>query len=451
MKLGQLSELSFSNVKLPSGNYCLTKSKELMAEENTSIATDIDPSSIATSVINNLGHNLSPRERRGLPYFIQETQFDDFNPQFCRAVLTNFSTGNGFWRALFRAWMFHYNLESQQGQLVRKSLLENKSFLTDQQIKVVDTFDVLKTYPDRSKVSRQILDKEISNELLNDINFNDGVIGGKLSGAVLIEVARFCMKNSLTDQQLEALTALLCPLGTIHESLRDVALVSLIYALKDKVGQSDSYLRAKELVENNYQDPRMNGHTWPPVPEQLGGEKTYKVCVETVKQWHIFQSILLFFKLIGEVVEDEAHDHQFPQRERYWIDYFKQGKVSEAWVILGSKGAETANRYKLSGDSDFATLEWAKLSGGPPDQCALLLKIGAATIVEWSHSGACRIWKQDDSNAPKFFQNKYHPKDELRAPVKIDESDRIRHDPGGRWKQKITRRIDSYSGLRRFL
>ena len=58
MKLGQLSELSFSNVKLPSGNYCLTKSKELMAEENTSIATDIDPSSIATSVINNLGHNL---------------------------------------------------------------------------------------------------------------------------------------------------------------------------------------------------------------------------------------------------------------------------------------------------------------------------------------------------------------------------------------------------------
>ena len=189
MKLGQLSQLSFSNVKLPSGNYCLTKSKELMAQENTSIATDIDPSSIVTSVINNLGRNLSPRERRGLPYFIQETQFDDFNPQFCKEVLRNFATGRGFWRALFRAWMFHYNLESQQGQLVRKSLLENRSFLTDQQIKVVDTFDVLKTYPDRSRVARQILDKTISNELLNDINFNDRKADEKTFLA--IRVARY--------------------------------------------------------------------------------------------------------------------------------------------------------------------------------------------------------------------------------------------------------------------
>lgn len=449
MKLSQLQPASFSSVRLPADNFCLTKSKKLMAEESAISVLDIDPASIAQSVINNSGDELSPKERRGLTYFILDTRFDDFNPKFCEIVLKDFSEANGFWSKLFRSWVFHYNLETRQGDLVRRSLRRNRSRLANRWIKIDETFDVLADRPNSKTVSRKILDKEISSELLSDIKFSDGVIGGKLSGAVLLGLAQFCMKTPLTDAHLKVLTELLCPLGRIHISLKGIALVSLIFALKDRENQSEIYLMAKELVETNYQDPRMYFHTWPEIPEKLGGQATQQICAETVKKWHVYQSILLFFKLIGEVVEDVAHDHQFPQREKFWIDYFKQDKVSEAWVILGSKGVAAATKYQLSGDPDFATLNWAKLSSAKSDQCALLIKIGDITIVEWSHSGACRLWKSNDPNAPKFSNDKYNSA-ELRAPVAVD-NDRVVHDAPGRWKQKITQRINSYSGFRRFL
>jgi hypothetical protein len=78
------------------------------------------------------------------------------------------------------------------------------------------------------------------------------------------------------------------------------------------------------------------------------------------------------------------------------------------------------------------------------------MKIGNITVVEWSHSGACRVWKKGDSNAPNFSSRSYTGSD-LRAQVLDEERDRIRHDPAGNWKASITKRINDYSGLRRFL
>ena len=449
MKLSQLQKTSFNSVRLPTKNLCLTKSKKLMAEENTFDELEIDPDFITKTVINDSGNQLSPRERRSLPYYILETRFDNFNPKFCETVLNNFSSKKSFWSKLFRAWMFHYDMELNQGALVRNKLRRNRSLLTDRCIKIDDAFNVLSDRPDRNRLSCQILDKEISKESLSDISFNNGVIGGRFSGSVLIGIAKYCMKNALTEEQLEVLTQLICPLDTIHESVKGIALVSLIFALKDRKNHSEKYLRAKEVVEANYKDPRMYFHTWPEVPEELGGQHTLQICSNIVKKWHVYQSILLFFKLIGEVVEDEAHDHQFPLRESFWLDYFKQDRVSEAWVILGSRGDAAAKKYQVSGNSDFAALSWANLSGAKSDQCALLIKIGDVTIVEWSHSGACRLWKSDDSHAPKFAQMKYDGSD-LRNIVSDSNYDRIVHDAYGNWQQKIRQRINSYSGFRSF-
>ena len=441
---------SFSGIKLPSGNYCLAKSKELAAKEFIFEDSEIDPEAITRSIINHSGAGLIPKDRRALPYLVLDSRFRDFNPEFCETVLKEYSSARGFWTRLFRAWLYHYDLESKTGQIVRRALAKNKSLLNDASLGIDAAFNVLDNRPNRSKVAAKILDNTISSQSLHDVNFSsDGISGGRFSIALMSDIAKYCMDRPLGEDQLARLIDLICPQGIIHESIRAVALVSFIYGMREKSKESQCYLKAKEIIDNSFQDPRIGESTWPTISEYLGGQTTRQVCIDTVKQWHIFQSIRLFFKIIEEVVED-GNDHQFPQRRDFWIDYFNRGLVSDAWVVLAKKGAEEAIRYQKQGDHDFAKLIWASLTGAKPDQCVLLMKIGNITVVEWSHSGACRVWKKGDSNAPNFSSRSYTGSD-LRAQVLDEERDRIRHDPAGNWRASITKRINDYSGLRRFL
>ena len=451
MSISGRAAVSFHRVKLPSSNYCLEKSRELMAKEREIGETDINAASIARLVISERGQGLTPRERRNLPWFVLDARFEEFNPEFGQVVLRNFSGGSAFWSTLFRAWLFHYDPSSKIGQSVRKSLSANKSSLGDRLLEIDSTFNVLSSKPNLHEIAGLILDKGVSSDALQQINFStDGVSGGRFSSALLSSFAKYCMNRPLTEPQLMVLTEILCPQGSIHESIRDVALVSLIYGTREASRESEGYLKAKELVDNNYHDPRVYSHKWPKISDYLGGDKTRDYCINIVKQWHIFQSITLFFKLIEEVVEGSEHDHQFPQRREFWIDYFNKGLVTDAWVILGTKGNSEAIRYQQSGDSDFAKLIWAKLSSAKNDQCVLLMQIGNAKVVEWSHSGACRVWRDTDPNAPSMSLKRYDGGD-LRAAIADEKRDRIVHDKSGRWRTRIIQRVNAYSGLRRFV
>ena len=454
MKLSERRPFTF-NIRVPANSHCLEKLRELSASERTVSYREINPASIAKAVIEHAGEGLSPRERRELSIFALDPRFDEFNPAFCSSILKNFSSAKRFWPKLFSMWLYFYKPSTEVGGMVLKGLQENRRFLTDLNKKTDNTFDVLAVNdvtgrgPQRREVVENLLNEQISKESLQEIYFSvDGVSGGKFSNEFLLDIAQFCMKNSLSDVQLKTLIKLLCPTDIIHESIKEVVLVSFIYGIESQNEKSNNYLKAKEIINNNYQDPRMYLNTWPTISKRLGGQETRQVCVDTVKKWHIFQSIQLFFKIIEEVVMDGEQNHQFPKRREFWLKYFLRGWVSEAWVILGTKGVKEALGYKSSGDEVFSNLTWGKLSSAKNDQCVLLMKIGNMTVVEWSHSGACRVWKSDDLNAPKF-NNKAYVGEELRADVFDEDKDRITHDPSGNWENKITNRINEYSGIRR--
>tara|TARA_B110000208_G_scaffold165501_1_gene203739 strand:+ start:176 stop:1531 length:1356 start_codon:yes stop_codon:yes gene_type:complete len=451
MKISERSAVLFNNIKLPSINRCFQKAQELQAAERSVGAVEVAPAKLVDLVLKRSGEGLSHRERRALPYFILDPRFRDFNPEFGNAVLLNFSNGRAFWPTLFNAWLFHYDMSSSSGKAVRKALSANQSRLSDKMLKIDACFNLLSAKPNLHEVASLILQGEITSDRLQDINFSaDGVSGGQFSLALLSGFAKHCMSGSLTDLQLNKLVQILCPHGSLHESIRDVALVSFIYSIESRPRESEAFVNVKKIIDSNFKDPRIDAHQWPAISEYLGGEKTRNHCIDVVRQWHIFQSISLFFKLIEEVVEGAEHEHQFPQRRKFWIDYFDKGKVSDAWVILGTRGAQEALRYQQSGDPDFASLSWAKLSASKNDQCVLLMQIGDAKVVEWSHSGACRVWAGSDRNAPMMSRTKYDGSD-LRAAVADDSRDRIIHDPPGRWRAKVEQRVNAYSGIRRFV
>ena len=456
MKLSERRPFTF-NIRVPANSHCLEKMRELSAIERTVSDKQINPASIANAVIEHDGIGLSTRERRMLYFLALDPRFDEFNPAFYSSVLKNFSDTYRFWPKLFKAWLIFYQPSTEVGGMVLKGLQENRRFLTVPNKETDNTFDVLAVNdvsgsgPHRTEVVKNLLNEQIPKESLQEIMFSlDGFSGGEFSNEFLSDIAQFCMKNSLSDLQLKTLIELLCPMDIIHESIKEVVLVSFIYGIESQNKKSNNYIKAKEIINNNYQDPRMYLNTWPTISKRLGGQETRQFCVDTVKQWHIFQSIELFFKIIEGVVMDGEQNHQFPKRREFWLKYFARGSVSEAWVILGTKGDKQALDYKRSGDEEFSNLTWAKLSSARNDQCVLLMKIGNMTVVEWSHSGACRVWKSDDINAPKF-NNKAYVGEELRADVFDEDKDRITHDPSGNWENKITNRINEYSGIRRFV
>jgi len=94
-------------------------------------------------------------------------------------------------------------------------------------------------------------------------------------------------------------------------------------------------------------------------------------------------------------------------------------------------------------------LEWAKLSGGRSDQCALLMKVGNMTVMEFSHSGKVRMWGEKDgstnfnSSVPRLRQKLYKA-DNLRAACPSNQM--FTHDPGGRWRIAAERCIARLSG-----
>jgi len=446
MKISEVQLTSISQIKTPLFSHCVALGQKLAYGGEHVIEEELDPSFIATSVLK--GNSLPRRYQRALPWLVMDSRFEDYNPKFYEVVLERFSSEANFWSKLFNAYVFYYNLDSELGESVRKILVSNKAYLNSRCDKLNNTFDILGDHPNRAKIALRILNKEIPKSLLQEVHFHpDGVSGGNFSSILFSAIAETCKNESLTDPQLESLIDLLCPQDVIHVSLRSIALVALIYGIEKKDKDSKIYILAKKIIQDNYQDPRIHLHTWPMVSEALGGEETRIKCINTVKNWHIFQSIILFFKIIEQVVKD-GKNHQFPQRRDFWIKYFDDDLVTDASVVLGSEGVREAQRYKRSGDPEFATLEWSQLSGAASDQCVLLMKIGEMTILEWSHSGACRVWGKEDRRAPKFSKQQYKA-DELRAAVADNDKDRITHHANGQWKMDITNRINSYSGNRR--
>ena len=220
MSISGRAAVSFNRVKLPSSNYCLEKSRELLAKEREIGERDINSASISRLVIKAHGAGLTPSERKSLPWFVLDPRFKELNPEFGEVVLREFASKHSFWPKIFRSWLYYYDTSSKIGQLVRKGLSANKSSLGDRQMRIDSIFNVLSSKPNFHKIAERVLDGKISREALYEINFSmDGVSGGAFSNALLSGFAKYCMEKPLTDSQLKVLIEILCPHGSIHESV----------------------------------------------------------------------------------------------------------------------------------------------------------------------------------------------------------------------------------------
>jgi len=388
-------------------------------------------------------------ERKQLPNLILQSSYAVFQDAFAREVLSNYSKSDRFWARLFRSWLLEYNPKGPVGELVINELKRNEDRLPDLLKNLASRYPILSLSPNFSETARALLDGVMPPEDRDALGLSEvGIVSTGLAASILIACAQMLRNGEATGRQLRTFMGLVAPSGRINDSARMVAMVGLVMGAMQRPPGEDLIRDISNLIEENFDDPVTHKDSWPSVTDELGGISTRQQCIDVVRKWQVFRSITLFFKIIEQVVESE-HRHQFPVRRDFWLGYFDKGQVTDAWVILGSKARGQMEQIVREGGDDYKALKWSRLSGGPTDQCALLMRLGDTTVMEFSHSGRARLWGSKDgsgdvrSRVPVLHRSEYKAEN-LRAPC--PDSQMFRHDPAGAWRHLVGRCLDQLAG-----
>jgi hypothetical protein len=426
----------------------MSMAKVLQAEAYAATSIQREPSLIAQSVLELKGRDLSGPERRQLPFMILDPRFDEFQNEFAEELFTNYVKSDRFWARLFRAWVSDFNTNRSVSKLVVERLNENLVKLPAPMRNLASRYPLVSINPDFTEAAQSLLNGEMPIDDKADLGLSsDGEVTTHLADLIIQACAACLSQGDGSTSQLAEFEKLVAPDHKIHESVKLPAMIGLILGAEKRSPGETAVKRIANLIENNFDDPVTGKSKWPSVPDNLGGTEARERCLDTVRKWQVFRSISLFFKIIEQVVESE-HKHQFPVRRDFWLKYFDKGMVQDAWVILGSKAQSQMRRLKQQNEG-YEVLKWASLSGGPSDQCALLMKLGDTTVMEFSHSGRARMWGKKDgsvntsSGLPVLHRSVYRAED-LRADCPKNQM--FTHDQYGNWRVSADQCIARLTG-----
>lgn len=177
----------------------------------------------------------------------------------------------------------------------------------------------------------------------------------------------------------------------------------------------------RDFILRHFKDPRVDNRLW-------HGAATAAQTV--MERWLVAAQLQDFFSILRDTAEPA-----WQERQRFWSRYLSLGVISKAWVILGKEARMTAKQTTLPRNS------FADLTGAMANQSVLLMQIDSLIVIEWSHSGACRLCDEADASVPNFYLDKYSGT-ELRPPMSLP----VRH--AGNWKFSISQHIYQQTGIK---
>ncbi len=446
MGIYDLRPATFNWIAVPTKSEVMGMAVKLQNQSYGQELLHREPSEITESVLDRGGRDLTAQERRQLPFLILDPKYGE---AFGIEVLANYSKLDRFWARLFKAWLMDFDRKKPIVPKVLAGLKGRLPRLPERSRELISRYPfLLSTSPDFSQAAVSLLKGEMSPDDRTDLGLSfAGATTTEVASKLVRECALYLSKKKVDMDKLQEFKRLVAPNKVIDESVKLYAMIGLILGVRSRPPGDAEVKDIANLIERNFADPVASTLKWPGVPEILGGETAREQCLKAVRKWQVFRSITLFFEIIERVVESE-NKHQFPLRRKFWMDHFDKGEVQDALVILGSQAQEEMKGLESQGD-DYQSLKWAKLSGGPSDQCALLMKLGDTTVMEFSHSGRVRMWGKEDASAgvssgvPLLSELKYKAAD-LRADC--PENQMFRHDTAGNWRTDARKCIARLSG-----
>jgi len=239
-------------------------------------------------------------------------------------------------------------------------------------------------------------------------------------------------------------------------------LVCLLFPIMDAIKNSTDtdrvwQDRVKKQLLSWFGDPRLAdvGYKNWPYLEDDPHEIKMRECHKIFRRWLTHETLNLFFDAIEQTYREREQTvgegavplRHFSERRRLWLQYFDEGYIDDAWVILGSKLERYVSKILQRTYSDDYKVAFGRFDNA--DNAILLLKISNTTIVEWAYSGAAWFCANTWSDAPKFGKGFYVGKD-LRANNQITANsltiDKVHHRGHG-WKSNIASIIEARAGI----
>lgn len=161
-----------------------------------------------------------------------------------------------------------------------------------------------------------------------------------------------------------------------------------------------------------------------------------KDAIAVFKQWLSKKDLEFFFN----IVERSSGDSKWMYRRKFWEAYLSH--IENTWVALGKRALDMV--YTPEMQSHLKERKFSKFSGGAQGQSIFLIEMRGYIFVEWSHGGACRIWRQD--NFPLKFGEKKYSAGQIRS-KSPDFSIDHRYSELYRWQDALAQWIELNLGI----
>jgi hypothetical protein len=265
-----------------------------------------------------------------------------------------------------------------------------------------------------------------------EVTEDAGLVAELSQSGFLAAVDRAIVQSLRTELErkdfsgLDAALQLIAPSGTLTFKAEAAGVAEAL--LGPFVRQSPPK-DVKENITNfllrHLHDPRSTQAGWAGVSHQARG---------VMLQWLVEVTLEQFFDLIGRW----ANEEHWRYREAFGSAFRKRGHIDKAWVVLGANAADEARRRWRD-----APPAHGRLYGGSADHCVLMLEIGDLTVVEWSHNGACRVWRTTNKHRPKLYDSEYT---QHRLQAQPDGAQRHGGNLSYGWQQKLADTIREETG-----
>jgi hypothetical protein len=266
-------------------------------------------------------------------------------------------------------------------------------------------------------------------------------LGGVLEASGFLRDVQYSLEEHLkvylptehgTLQRLERVLELAERDGKLRFETRSRELAAaLLLPFRDKEPKPEIQARIQDFLLKHLGDIRIQGHRWQGVDSQAK---------EVLLRWLVRGTLEDFFR----VVEATALDRHWRERRAFWKQYIDQNFVSEAWIAFGPQAAAVAHarlgRHALS-SGRLLQGHGSGYGGVQLNHSVLILKIADLVVVEWSHMGTCRIWRQSNRYCPHPYRSEY------TRPNLVENAD-LEQRHIGHWRERIESWIHGEAGLR---
>ncbi|MCY4205815.1 MAG: EH signature domain-containing protein, partial [Bacteroidetes bacterium] len=256
-------------------------------------------------------------------------------------------------------------------------------------------FNLLEMKGDYLFIKNLVSSEESAQEILYQSGFEGRLARSNFleSGihVYLPEICELLRKNHLGSAQFDRLAQILeyeDGLRFDNRSMRRKIALSLLEPFVEENFSHGVRDHLNSFFMRHYGDPRLPSGK----PNWSGIPRKFRLVVTRWLAQHAFDA---FFRLI----EETALDCHWSYRQKFWQAYFDNNVIYDAWFVLGSSALEIISSMSEDGEYSHGILR-----GAGREQSVLLLRMHGATVAEWSHSGACRIWLDGNNFSPQLHR-----------------------------------------------